>query len=76
MTPSKDQEILSLVAQAESLYHRLVLVVGPSGSGKTTVLNRLAAAKGECVINLGSELSRAMLELTERQRPLRVQKLL
>ena len=76
MTPSKDQEILRLVAHAESLYHRLVLVVGPSGSGKTTALNRLAAAKGECVINLGLELSRAMLELTERQRPLRVQKLL
>ncbi|MBF0133379.1 MAG: BREX-3 system P-loop-containing protein BrxF [Magnetococcales bacterium] len=76
MMPVKDQEVLRLVTQAESLYHRLVLVVGPSGSGKTTVLNRLAATEGGCVINLGLELSRAMLELTERQRPLRVQKLL
>ncbi|MBF0308901.1 MAG: BREX-3 system P-loop-containing protein BrxF [Magnetococcales bacterium] len=76
MTPSKDQEILRLVAQAESLYHRLVLVVGPSGSGKTTVLNRLAEGKGWRVLNLGLDLARSMLELTERQRPLRVQKLL
>ncbi|MBF0213223.1 MAG: BREX-3 system P-loop-containing protein BrxF [Magnetococcales bacterium] len=76
MNSSKDQEILGLVAQAEGLYHRLVLVVGPSGSGKTMVLNKLAMTSQWSFINLSLELSRAMLDLTERQRPLRVQKLL
>lgn len=76
MTPSKEQEILQLVNQAKSLYHRLVLVVGPSGSGKTTVLNRLAEAKGWPLVKLNLELAGKLLELTERQRPLQAQKLL
>lgn len=76
MNSSQDQEVIRLVGHAQALYHRLVLVVGPSGSGKTTLLNRLAESKGWRVVNLNLELSRQMLELTQRQRALRVQKLL
>lgn len=68
MTPLQDQDILRMIAQAEALYHRLVLVVGPSGTGKTTVLNRLAVAKEWPMVNLNLGLSRDMLALHTRDR--------
>ncbi|MEO5349435.1 MAG: BREX-3 system P-loop-containing protein BrxF [Magnetococcus sp. YQC-3] len=76
MSPAKDQKIMRLVTQSAEFYHRLVLLVGPSGSGKTPLLNQLAHANGWRVVNLNLDLSQGLLSLTQRQRPLRVQKLL
>jgi hypothetical protein len=76
MSPDKEQEIMRLIAQSAEFYHRLVLLVGPSGSGKTPLLNQLAKANGWHVVNLNLDLSQELLSLTQRQRPLRVQKLL
>jgi hypothetical protein len=50
------------------LYSRLLLVVGPSGSGKTAALRRVSALGGHPILNLGLELSKQLLELTDRQR--------
>ena len=58
------------------LYNRLVLLVGPSGSGRTTALRALADAENAPVLNVGVEISRQLLDLTERQRVLQLPKLL
>ena len=69
---STSEEIIDKVNQAHELYHRLVLVVGPSGSGKTSLIQDVSKQTGFRYINLNLELSRALLELTERQRILRL----
>ncbi|MCX6631630.1 MAG: BREX-3 system P-loop-containing protein BrxF [Candidatus Solibacter sp.] len=57
-------------------YNRLVLLVGPSGSGRTAVLRALADAEKAPVLNVGAEISRRLLDLTERQRVLQLPRLL
>ena len=60
------------IGQAEGLYHRLVLLVGQSGSGKTAALRAVADELGASVINVNLALSARLIELTERQRTLRL----
>jgi predicted AAA+ superfamily ATPase len=69
---STSEEIIDKINQTHQLYHRLVLVLGPSGSGKTPLLQEVSKQTGIRYINLNLELSRALLELTERQRILRL----
>lgn len=57
---------------AQGMYHRLVLLVGESGSGKTAVLREVAEVLGTSVVNVNLEISRALLDLTSRQRTLRL----
>lgn len=57
---------------AEGLYHRLVLLVGETGSGKTGVLRDVAEEIGTSVINVNLALSGELLELTAKQRLLRL----
>lgn len=73
--PIHDKIKRSLQA-AEGLYHRLVLLVGETGSGKTGVLRDVAEEFGTTVINVNLVLSSDLLELTARQRVLKVQGLL
>jgi len=69
--PIQDKIKRSLQA-AEGLYHRLVLLVGESGSGKTGVLRDVAKDLGAEVINVNLALSTELLELTAKQRALRL----
>jgi predicted ATPase len=69
---STSEEIIDRIKQAHELYHRLVLIVGPSGSGKTSLLQEVSKQTGFRYINLNLELSRVLLELTERQRIIRL----
>ncbi|TXT50776.1 MAG: hypothetical protein FD137_231 [Spirochaetes bacterium] len=57
---------------AEGLYHRLVLLVGETGSGKTGVLRDIAKEFGSSVVNVNLMLSCELLELTAKQRSLRL----
>jgi ABC-type hemin transport system ATPase subunit len=83
--PLADQ-VLRKIGEARLLYHRLVLMVGPAGSGKTSALQEVStstslsacghAQAGAPLINVNLELSRWMLDLTERQRALQLPRLL
>ena len=66
------EQIIRQIDQAAMLYHRLILVVAPSGAGKTSVLQEVAKRNGFRCINVNLELSRRLLDLTERQRILQI----
>lgn len=70
------EQIRNQLSGIEALYNRLMLVVGRSQSGKTAVLRALAEADHVPVLNVGVELSRRLLDLTERQRVLQLPRLL
>ena len=72
MVDSVQNQIKKMIPTAEELYNKLVLVVGESGSGKTAVLLDAAKEHGGKVINLNLDLSFELLELTEKQRVLRL----
>ena len=69
-------QIDRIIGQVAELYHRLVLVVAPAGAGKTTALQQLQKKLGAPLINVNLELSRRLLDLTEQQRALKLQRLL
>jgi len=64
--------ILLMLPDARKLYHRLLLVVAPPGSGKTGALAYVHETLGHPLLNLNLELSRRMLDVPAKQRPLRV----
>ncbi|HSO82493.1 BREX-3 system P-loop-containing protein BrxF [Thiocapsa sp.] len=64
------------VKQAPQLYHRLILVVGHHRTGKTTALRDLATKHGWPIVNLNLALAERLLDLTARQRTLRVARML
>jgi hypothetical protein len=70
------EQIIARIDQVTGLYHRLILVVAPSGAGKTSVLRQVSGRTGFPYINVNLELSRRLLELTERQRALQAPRLL
>ena len=76
MAKSLADQVLRKIGEARELYHRLILVVGPPGSGKTEALQEVSASASASLINVNLELSRRMLDLTERQRALQVPRLL
>lgn len=76
MAESIQDKIQQSLQAADELYHRLVLLVGSPGSGKTGVLQDMAETFGTSVINVNLTLSRELLELTPRQRALRIPEIL
>jgi ABC-type hemin transport system ATPase subunit len=73
--PLADQ-VVRKINQAAELYHRLMLVVAPAGAGKTTALREVQERVGAPLVNVNLDLSRQMLDLTERQRALQLPRLL
>jgi hypothetical protein len=76
MTTSLHQRILDSVPEAADLYYSLVLVVGGPRSGKTRALRRLAANKTWTLVNVNLQLSELLLDLTQKQRAIRLPHLL
>jgi hypothetical protein len=60
----------------DGAYHHLVLLVGESKSGKTGVLRSFANNFGVSVINVNLTVSTKLLELTPKQRILRLSEIL
>jgi hypothetical protein len=75
-TQSAVDQIRERLSGIADIYNRLVLLVGPSGSGRTAAIRSLADAEKVPVLNVGTEISRLLLDLTERQRVLHLPKLL
>jgi predicted ATPase len=65
-------QITNALQAAAGLYHRLVLLVGEAGSGKSAVLRDIAAGYGTHVININLALASELVELSPRQRMLRL----
>ncbi|WP_419594592.1 BREX-3 system P-loop-containing protein BrxF, partial [Thiolapillus sp.] len=72
MAGATQDKIKRSLQAAEGLYHRLVLLVGEAGSGKTSVLRDVAKDFGTEVVNVNLALSAELLELTAKQRALRL----
>lgn len=68
--------IIMMIDQAAGLYHRLVMVIAPAGAGKTAALRYIHELTNTPLLNINFELSRRMLDLTERQRALQLPRLL
>lgn len=69
-------QIIEEIAQAGACYHRLVLVVVASGEAGLPVIEEVRRQTGAEILNVNLELSRLMLDLTEKQRILRLPRLL
>ena len=69
------EQLLRLIPTVSELYNRLILVVAPGGGGKTASLLSVASRTGAQLVDLNLELSRRLLELTERQRKLQASRL-
>lgn len=76
MTSQDTDGITRRIEQASDLYHRLVIVAAPAGSGKTAILREVSDRLSTPLINVNLEVSRQMLDLTERQRILQLPRLL
>lgn len=68
--------IIKKIGQAGELYYRLIMLVGPAGSGKTAALQAVHERTMTPYVNVNLELSRRMLNLTERRRALQLPRLL
>jgi GTPase SAR1 family protein len=76
MAESIENKVIRSLKAACELYHRLVLIVGESGSGKTAVIQSLAKSHSTSPININLSLSTELLELTDKQRQLKLSKIL
>ena len=72
MTENIHNTLIQSIQAVEGLYYRLILLVGKTGSGKTRVLRKLAETVGSSVVNVNLALSGELLELTAKQRSLRL----
>ena len=76
MPDALSEKVVACIDGAEALYHQLILVAAPSGAGKTEALRKVAKSLRAPLVNLNLELSRRMLDLTGRERALRLPGLL
>jgi len=76
MAETLADRVIRRIGQAAELYHRLVMLVAPAGAGKTAALQDVHERTMAPLVNVNLELSRRMLDLTERQRALQLPRLL
>jgi hypothetical protein len=68
------QSIVRALAQLQSRYYRLLLLVGSVGSGKSYILRDCHRVTGSTYINLNQWLSQHLLEIPIRHRPSQVER--
>ena len=72
MAASLSSQIRDILPETQGTYYKLVLAVGPARTGKTAALTELAAKHKWPRVNVNLCLSEKLLELTHRQRAVRV----
>jgi len=60
------------IQEAAAQYYRLVLVVAASGEGKTEALREVSKQMEVPLLNINLEISRLLLDLTEKQRAIQL----
>lgn len=68
----ESEKIKEFIQKSDLAFHRLALLVGEAGSGKTSVLREVAEDFGSSVVNVNLALSGELLDLTAKQRSLRL----
>ena len=66
------EKLLDAIQEAKDMYYSLVLLVGAPGSDKTAILYNMAKELGQSPVNLNLELSKRLLEMTNKKRALKV----
>lgn len=72
MASSLSSQIQDVLPKTQDTYYKLILAVGPARTGKTAALTELAAKHEWPRVNVNLCLSEKLLELTQRQRAVRV----
>lgn len=76
MGESLADKVIQRIGQVSDQYHRLVIIVTSTGAGKTAALQDVHERTSAPLINVNLELSRRLLDLTERQRTLQIPRFL
>jgi hypothetical protein len=69
---SLSSQIQDVLPKTQDTYYKLILAVGPARTGKTAALTELAAKHKWPRVNVNLCLSEKLLELTHRQRAIRI----
>lgn len=72
MGTSLSSQIQDVLPRTQDAYYKLILAVGPARTGKTAALSDLAARHNWPRLNVNLRLSERLLDLTHRQRAVRV----
>ena len=72
MAGAVSSRIEDVLAQTNDAYYKLILAVGSARSGKTAALSELAARHNWPRLNVNLRISEKLLDLTRRQRAVRV----
>lgn len=72
MATSLSSQIQDVLPRTQDAYYKLILAVGPARAGKTAALSYLAARHNWPRLNVNLRLSEKLLDLSHRQRAVRV----
>lgn len=72
MTTSLASRVMDAIPTIQDQYYKLILTVGPARCGKTAALAIVAEQRGWPRLNVNLRLAEQLLELTQKQRKVRI----
>lgn len=70
------EDFTTILRQASHAKERLVLALGPTGSGKTALLRAISDSHSLSYVSVGPDLAAALANVSARQRPLALSRIL